>query len=204
MTSSAVSSIVPGRSYPERAERVLRPVHTTVAPASPRAAAIPRPAPRVARATTATRPRKASCCGDNTIDRVQCSSHAVEYLRSLSLALGWTRRCPTCVSRGRILRKCLARPAQSGTRPPRLRRLGGVFTASPVARKVGVKDYERRVSRRRRGAPVPRTHLITAGRTYRAATINISRRSSNSIQGSPVQNDLHNNKGLGYGCKIGA
>src|SRR5215475_5011274 len=31
----------------------------TVAPASPRAAAIPRPAPRVAPATTATRPRKA-------------------------------------------------------------------------------------------------------------------------------------------------
>src|SRR5688572_33302837 len=32
----------------------------TVAPASPRAAAIPRPAPRVAPATTAIRPRKAS------------------------------------------------------------------------------------------------------------------------------------------------
>src|SRR6185503_15137336 len=35
----------------------------TVAPASPRAAAMPRPAPRVAPATTATRPRRASGSG---------------------------------------------------------------------------------------------------------------------------------------------
>ena len=36
--------------------RLLRPVQYTVAPASPNIRAIPRPAPRVAPATTATRP----------------------------------------------------------------------------------------------------------------------------------------------------
>jgi hypothetical protein len=56
VTSSAISSIVSGRLYSDRAERVVRPVQMTVAPASPSAAAMPRPAPRVAPATTATRP----------------------------------------------------------------------------------------------------------------------------------------------------
>src|SRR3712207_5399529 len=56
VTSSAVSSIVSGRSYSERWSRVLRPVQYTVAPASPSATAIPRPAPRVAPATSATLP----------------------------------------------------------------------------------------------------------------------------------------------------
>ena len=42
---------------------LLRPVQMTVAPASPSAAAIPRPAPRVAPATSATRPRSASSSG---------------------------------------------------------------------------------------------------------------------------------------------
>src|SRR5215208_5859144 len=55
-TSSAVSSIVSGRSYSERRSRVDRPVHHTVAPASPSATAVPRPAPRVAPATRATVP----------------------------------------------------------------------------------------------------------------------------------------------------
>ncbi len=59
VTSSAVSSIVSGRSYSERAERVVRPVQITVAPASPSAMAMPRPAPRVAPATTAIRLRMA-------------------------------------------------------------------------------------------------------------------------------------------------
>src|SRR5437764_11219280 len=65
VTSSAVSSIVSGRLYAERAARVLRPVQTTVAPASPSATAMPRPAPRVAPATTATRPRSAAGSGDH-------------------------------------------------------------------------------------------------------------------------------------------
>src|SRR4051794_23295083 len=57
VTRSAVSSMVSGRLYSERVEPLVRPVQRTVAPASPRAAAMPRPAPRVAPATTATRPR---------------------------------------------------------------------------------------------------------------------------------------------------
>src|SRR3954464_15550999 len=53
---AAVSSIVSGRPDGERLPRTLRPVQYTIAPASPRARAIPRPAPRVAPATTATCP----------------------------------------------------------------------------------------------------------------------------------------------------
>ena len=45
VTSAAVSSTISGRSYSERTVAVVRPVHTTVAPASPSAAATPRPAP---------------------------------------------------------------------------------------------------------------------------------------------------------------
>ena len=58
---SAVSSIVSGRPYGERLPRTLRPVQYTVAPDSARARAMPRPAPRVAPATTAiwpVRPRR--------------------------------------------------------------------------------------------------------------------------------------------------
>src|SRR6266851_76740 len=55
---SAVSSMVSGRPYDERLPRTLRPVQYTVAPASPRARAMPRPAPRVAPATTATCPAR--------------------------------------------------------------------------------------------------------------------------------------------------
>src|SRR6185436_11969993 len=50
------SSIVSGRPYGERLPRTLRPVQYTMAPASPSARAMPRPAPRVAPATRATRP----------------------------------------------------------------------------------------------------------------------------------------------------
>ena len=70
VTSSAVSSIVSARLYSDRANLVLRPVQMTVAPASPKAAAMPRPAPRVAPATTATRPRSAFGSGDHSIARL--------------------------------------------------------------------------------------------------------------------------------------
>src|SRR3954451_20276356 len=64
VTSSAVSSMVSGRLYSDRCVLVVRPVQTTVAPASPSAAAMPRPAPRVAPATNAIRPRSAFESGD--------------------------------------------------------------------------------------------------------------------------------------------
>src|SRR5262252_5357964 len=48
--------MVSGRLYGDGWPVVLRPVQYTVAPASPSIRAIPRPAPRVAPATTATRP----------------------------------------------------------------------------------------------------------------------------------------------------
>src|SRR5262245_32916446 len=50
----AVSSIVSGRAYGDGWPGTLRPVQYTIAPASASARAIPRPAPRVAPATTAT------------------------------------------------------------------------------------------------------------------------------------------------------
>src|SRR5580658_3756418 len=52
VTSSAVSSMVSGRPDDAGVARVLRPVQYTVAPASPSIRAMPRPAPRVAPATT--------------------------------------------------------------------------------------------------------------------------------------------------------
>src|SRR4029077_18954962 len=60
VTSSAVSSMVSGRPgvgcRPRVRRRELRPVQYTVPPASPRATAMPRPAPRVAPATSAILP----------------------------------------------------------------------------------------------------------------------------------------------------
>ena len=61
---SAQARRSPRWSPPARSPTRLHPAgscvrYTTVAPASPKAAAIPRPAPRVAPATTATRPRSA-------------------------------------------------------------------------------------------------------------------------------------------------
>src|SRR3954469_11089247 len=53
---AAVSSIVSGRPYGDGLPLPLRPVQETVAPASASARAMPRPAPRVAPATRATRP----------------------------------------------------------------------------------------------------------------------------------------------------
>jgi carboxymethylenebutenolidase len=52
-------------------------VHTTIAPASPSAAAMPRPAPRVAPATTATRPRSARPSGLQSIARVSRENRCV-------------------------------------------------------------------------------------------------------------------------------
>src|SRR3712207_4240365 len=60
VTSSAVSSIVSGRLYSDGCSRVVRPVQYTVAPAAPSSTAMPRPAPRVAPATSATRPRRST------------------------------------------------------------------------------------------------------------------------------------------------
>ena len=54
VTSSAVSSSVSVRPGVAGRPRTLRPVQYTVAPAAPSMRAIPRPAPRVAPATTAT------------------------------------------------------------------------------------------------------------------------------------------------------
>src|SRR5215510_10971439 len=48
--------MVSGRLYGDGLPFTLRPVQYTIAPASPSARAMPRPAPRVAPATTATRP----------------------------------------------------------------------------------------------------------------------------------------------------
>src|SRR5688572_7028619 len=56
VTISAVSWIVSGRFFMPGLPETLRPVQYTVAPASPSAVAMPRPAPRVAPATTATFP----------------------------------------------------------------------------------------------------------------------------------------------------
>src|SRR5215510_12368662 len=56
VTSSAVSSIVPCRLSVVASPLTLRPVTYTVAPASPSASAMPRPAPRLAPVTTAILP----------------------------------------------------------------------------------------------------------------------------------------------------
>src|SRR5437870_2517536 len=61
LISSAVSSMVSGRRYGDGLPRPLRPVQYTVAPASPSARAMPRPAPRVAPATSATCPCSGVC-----------------------------------------------------------------------------------------------------------------------------------------------
>ena len=53
VTSAAVSSIVSGRFFVAGCPATLRPEQYTVAPASPSMRAMPRPAPRVAPATTA-------------------------------------------------------------------------------------------------------------------------------------------------------
>src|SRR5262245_27517717 len=81
---SAVSSMVSGRPYGERLPRTLRPVQYTVAPASPRARAIPRPAPRVAPATTATCPVSGRAdSGDVGIGRVDEREFGLFFKRAM-------------------------------------------------------------------------------------------------------------------------
>src|SRR5262245_55852811 len=65
----------------------------TVAPASPRAAAMPRPAPLVAPATTATRPRSADRSGDQLLMRHDSSSsiERERHVYQLSLPLNLQR-----------------------------------------------------------------------------------------------------------------
>src|SRR6266508_2597514 len=58
VTSSAVSSIVPGRPSVVGCPRTLRPVTYTVAPCSPSTHAMPFPPPRLAPVTSATFPSK--------------------------------------------------------------------------------------------------------------------------------------------------
>ena len=72
---------------------LLRPVQMTVAPASPSAAAIPRPAPRVAPATTATRPRRAS--GAESMGRV---SRAASFGLPDFGVQAHTRECDTAAA----------------------------------------------------------------------------------------------------------
>jgi hypothetical protein len=81
---AAVSSIVSGRPYGERLPRTLRPVHYTIAPASPKARAIPRPAPRVAPATTATWPVSSRAdSGDVAAGRISLGELGVFFRRAI-------------------------------------------------------------------------------------------------------------------------
>ena len=140
-TSAAVSSMVSGRSYSERCAVVVRPVQITVAPASPRAAAMPRPAPRVAPATTATRPRSASPIGrpDHGV-MVSCSQPSVE------------RAAAELEIRNVLAR--LAQLADSGDTDEYVSLLtDDVVWAMPPNPSIGLAASERRGSRRDRGGP---------------------------------------------------
>src|SRR4051794_4309424 len=71
LTSSAVSSTV-AVAFARACARVDRPVTYTVAPQSPSASATPRPTPRLAPVTTATRPRRsgpAQVTGPSAMER---------------------------------------------------------------------------------------------------------------------------------------
>src|SRR5580698_6273896 len=88
VTSSAVSSIVSGRpgvgGLPRAGSLELRPVQYTVAPASPSATAIPRPAPRVAPATRAILPERVflGIVGGSLFGTVAGAPHAFAALES--------------------------------------------------------------------------------------------------------------------------
>src|SRR3954451_5506393 len=95
---AAVSSIVSGRAYGEGLPRPLRPVQYTIAPASPRARAIPRPAPRVAPATTATCPVSGRAdSGDVATGDIVRRELGVFFTRAM-LVQGISTRLPTSFS----------------------------------------------------------------------------------------------------------
>src|SRR5205085_5067825 len=101
---SAVSSIVSGRPYGDRLPRTLLPVQYTIAPASPRARAIPRPAPRVAPATTATCPVSGRAdSGDVATGDIVRRELGVFFTRAM-LVQGISTRLPT-----RFSEPCAAR-----------------------------------------------------------------------------------------------
>src|SRR5436305_5299734 len=94
---AAVSSIVSGCPYGERSPGTLRPVQYTIAPASPRARAIPRPAPRVAPATSAMRPERDCSVDMAEIEHTSGNAPAARsdpgvHRRLLAIQLGVVRR----------------------------------------------------------------------------------------------------------------
>jgi hypothetical protein len=127
---AAVSSIVSGRPYRERLPRTLRPVQYTIAPASPKARAIPRPAPRVAPATTATRSVSGRTdSGDVATGHIGRRELGVFFRRAM-VVQGISTRLPTklskpCTARGAVwVRDAPLRAGSAGTES-----LGAVFRA---------------------------------------------------------------------------
>src|SRR5258708_2313137 len=92
---AAVSSIVSGRPYGERLPRTLRPVQYTIAPASPKARAIPRPAPRVAPATTATCPVSGRADSRDVVTGPIGRRELGVFFRRAMLVKGISTRLPT-------------------------------------------------------------------------------------------------------------
>src|SRR4029077_3604358 len=91
-TRSAVSSIVLGRLSSERCVRVVRPVQYTVAPAAPSSIAMPRPAPRVAPATSATLPLSTWLIIQLSLSRCRRELRPNESVFALKPGLGFMAR----------------------------------------------------------------------------------------------------------------
>src|SRR5262247_2058647 len=122
--------MVSGRLYSDRRCRVVRPVQMTVAPASPSAAAIPRPAPRVAPATTATRPRSASRFGSHVM--LASPQQRLSSVRKVDVVLIPAPDCATKRGRGNcdgMLFKLVQRIREEFEEAPGLR-----FTLGEAAR----------------------------------------------------------------------
>ena len=120
---AAVSSIVSGRPYGERLPRTLRPVQYTIAPASPKARAIPRPAPRVAPATTATCPVSSRADSGDVVT-------GVVGLRKLGVFFG----------RAMLVQEISARLPTRFSKPCAVRRAVWVRDAPLRARSAGTKS----------------------------------------------------------------